>query len=147
MAFTKKHLTTTALVLSCVALVIGIIFGVLSITALWRGASAGGQDMPGLVDSSTFQAVFLDNSQVYFGHLSEVDTSYPVLSDVYYVQLTEATAGQKNTSGQNQGRLVRLGDIESHGPRNQIILSREHILFWENMKPTSQVMQAIQNYK
>jgi len=37
---------------------------------------------PGL---SGYQAVFLSNGQVYFGHLAKVNSAYPELTDIYYL--------------------------------------------------------------
>lgn len=91
------------------------------------------------IDKATYQAVFLANDQIYFGKLKGIDSQYPILDDVYYVKLED----EKATSG----RLVKLGIIEPHGPRDQMIINREHILFWENLKPDSSIVQTIRNLK
>lgn len=91
------------------------------------------------IDQTTYQAVFLGNDQIYFGKLKDIDSPYPILDDVYYVKLED----EKATSG----RLVKLGLIEPHGPRDQMIINREHILFWENLKQDSSIVQTIRNLK
>jgi len=91
------------------------------------------------IDQTTYQAVFLEGGQIYFGKLRDIDSPYPVLDDVYYVKLENEKAAS--------GRLVKLGIIEPHGPKDQMILNRNHILFWENLKPDSQVVQTIRNLK
>ncbi len=93
----------------------------------------------GLIDQTTYQAVFLENDQIYFGKLKNVESQYPILEDVYYVRLE----GENATSG----RLVELGETEPHGPQNSMTLNRDHILFWENLKADSQVVQTIHNLK
>lgn len=87
------------------------------------------------IDSSTYQAIFLDNDQIYFGRLKNVDpdSEYLLLTDVYYVKVNEDSVGQ----------LVKLGQIEPHRPTNEMIINRDHILFWENLTPESQVTQTI----
>lgn len=91
------------------------------------------------IDQATYQAVFLANDQIYFGKLKGIDSQYLILDDVYYVKLEDENA--------TSGRLVKLGIIEPHGPRDQMIINQEHILFWENLKPDSSIVQTIRNLK
>ena len=42
--------------------------------------------------------------------------------------------------------LVKLGD-ELHGPADKMEINRDQILFIEDLKPNSQVVMAIKNYK
>ena len=92
-----------------------------------------------MVDSNTYQAIFLSNDQIYFGHLKREsrESEYLTLTDVYYVKVAEDSTGQ----------LVKLGQIEPHKPTNQMIINQEHILFWENLSPDSPVVRTIQGYK
>ncbi len=94
------------------------------------------------VDPEAYQAVFLTNDQIYFAHLRNIDSQYPILHDVYYVQIGKM-GNEKNEIP--AGRIVRLGETESHGPRNEMILNRDHILFWENLNFDSPVVQSIRN--
>lgn len=93
----------------------------------------------GRIDQTTYQAVFLEGNQIYFGKLKNIESQYPILEEVYYVRL----------EGENiaSGRLVKLGETEPHGPQNQMIINRDHILFWENLKPDSQIVQTIRSLK
>ncbi len=91
------------------------------------------------VDPNVYQAVFLTNNQIYFGHLSNTDSPNPILGYVYYIQVAE------NASRTQGNRLVRLGETEPHGPQNEMILNKDHILFWENLRPDSPVIKAIQS--
>ena len=87
------------------------------------------------IDAETYQAVFLTNDQIYFGRLKNISNDYLILSDVYYVKVNEEGAGQ----------LTKLGASEPHGPRDEMIINRDHILFWENLKVDSPVVKTIQN--
>lgn len=94
-------------------------------------------------DGSKWQAVFLANGQVYFGHMKELNRSYAILKDVYYLRVSEqlqppAQKPQTNVS------LVKLGD-EIHGPENIMNIPKNQIIFWENMRDDSAVVQAIQS--
>jgi hypothetical protein len=106
---------------------------------------------------SEYQAVFLSNGQVYFGKL-DYEHKWVILRDIYYLQVTEdlqpasnnsnATPNQ-NTSQNNQQQqiqLVKLGS-ELHGPQDEMFIDKSQILFWENMKDDSKVLQSIKQYK
>jgi len=89
------------------------------------------------IDPTTYQAVFLTNDQIYFGRLKNASTDYLILADVYYVKVNEGGAGQ----------LVKLGVGEPHGPKNEMIINQNQILFWENLTSDSPVVKAIQGKK
>ena len=93
-----------------------------------------------LIDKDAYQAVFLSNNQIYFGHLTmNSSTDYLKLLDVYYIQINERD--------KRKNQLVRLGDTEPHGPNNEMILNNEAILFWENLKSDSPIAQGIETLK
>lgn len=98
------------------------------------------------VKSSQYQAVFLTNGQVYFGHLKDASSKTPTLTNVYYLQSTPnnpqtgGTATAQNA--QTQLSLVKLGN-ELHGPEDSMAIKGDQILFWENLKDNGKVVQAI----
>lgn len=92
-------------------------------------------DKNSFVDTDAYQAVFLTNDQIYFGRLKNIDSDYLILSDVYYVKVNENGAGQ----------MVKLGAIEPHGPKDEMTINKEQVLFWENMRFDSQVVKTIQS--
>lgn len=121
--------------------------------------------------ASGYQAVFLSNGQVYFGQLQGFPGNEPVLKDVYYLKvgtiLTPGEAGKagevkvegkaKEATGAATAKnpspatrtgltLVKLGE-EIHGPQDEIKLNRDQILFVENLRENSQVVDAINRYK
>lgn len=98
--------------------------------------NSGGSNSDKLIDPGTYQALFLTNDQIYFGHLKNEGSDFLLLSDVYYVKIDDNGAGQ----------LVKLGAIEPHGPQDKMIINKDQVLFWENLTPNSQVMRTIQNY-
>lgn len=101
---------------------------------------------------SGYQAVFLSNGQVYFGKLSDVSAAYATMTDIYYLQVTQPPLqgsqeqGQSSTEQQPQLSLVKLGQ-ELHGPVDEMKINREHILFYEDLKESGRVMQAIREYQ
>jgi hypothetical protein len=85
---------------------------------------------------TTYQAVLLDTGLVYYGKITGMDTDYPVLHDVYYVQQTkDATSNQVNNV------LVRRGN-EWHGPA-MTVLNSKHIVLVEPVSANSKVAQLI----
>ena len=103
--------------------------------------------------ASTYQAVFLSNGQVYFGKLSDIDDTYVTLKNIYYLQVVQQQQQQQQLqaqqalqSGQSpQVSLVKLGN-ELHGPVDAMKINRNQILFYEDLKPDSQVVTAIKDY-
>ena len=95
------------------------------------------------VADETYQAVFLTNDQVYFGKLSNQTSQYAVLTDIYYLRVTEALQPSQPRPNIN---LVKLGD-ELHGPLDRMEINRDHILFIEDLNPDSAVVTAIKNFK
>jgi len=103
-----------------------------------------------LQTTTAYQAVFLTNGQVYFGKLSESE-KWIVLSDIYYLQATQPLQQTGSTetpasASQPNIQLIKLGS-ELHGPQDQMNIERDKVLFWENMKDDSKVVQAIHQYK
>lgn len=94
-----------------------------------------------LVKKDQYQAVFLTNGQVYFGKLDSIESKYLSMSDVYYLQQTQQQV-QPGQEGEAQLSLIKLGN-ELHGPEAQMYITRDQVLFWENLKDDGKVVQAI----
>lgn len=97
-----------------------------------------------LVKEDQYQAVFLENGQVYFGQLSNVDSSYVTLTDIYYLQVNQQVQPDRDTSSEQQPQvsLTKLGN-ELHGPEDAMFIDRNKIVFWENLKTEGRITQAI----
>ncbi|MBV8845234.1 MAG: hypothetical protein JO307_20705 [Bryobacterales bacterium] len=86
--------------------------------------------------NTDYQAVLLDTGLVYYGRITGLDTDYPVLHDVYYVQqTTDATTKQVSNI------LIRRGN-EWHSPE-MTVLNARHIVLVEPVGPNSKVAQLI----
>ena len=101
--------------------------------------------------ATIYQAVFLTNGQVYFGHLTHADSNYLVLTDIYYLQVNQPLQSGQNTqqaasSASPQLSLVKLGN-ELHGPMDIMYINRPQVLFFEDLKNDGKVVQAINSYK
>lgn len=99
-------------------------------------------------DKNQYQAVFLTNGQVYFGKLADNGGNYVKLNDIYYLQTQEKVQPKdsKDTSNQSNLSLIKLGK-ELHAPSDEMNISRQQVLFWENIQEDGKVGQAIKEYK
>ncbi len=95
-------------------------------------------------EKKKYQAVFLTNGQVYFGHLTNVGSSYATLDDVYYIQQGQqgGASPAPAANANNNLSLVKLGQ-EIHGPERTMQIASNQILFWENLKDDGKVVDAI----
>lgn len=100
------------------------------------------------IEAEKYQAVFMTNGQVYFGHLGKLESKYSELTDVYYLQVQQDVqpAADKTPTDQSQVSLTKLGN-ELHGPTDRMHIASDQILFWENLKDDSTVVKAIKEYK
>lgn len=100
------------------------------------------------VNTSKFQAIFLNGGQVYFGHIRTLNNKYIRIDNIYYLRVNQTV--QPNGQQQNSNpELVKLG-CELHRPQDFMILNRDQVIFWENLKDDSSqasVPGAIKKYQ
>lgn len=112
--------------------------------ALYAGISKPGSESKE-INSKEYQAVFLSNGQVYFGKITELNSKYLVLQSVFYIE--NNSSNTSNTSQQNSNYTLRkLGTTELHAPQDKMVVNRDTITFWENLKDSSQVVTKISEY-
>lgn len=95
-----------------------------------------------------YSSVFLTNGQVYFGKVAGSTSDYLTLKDIYYLQVQQAIqpVDTKTTTTPPQISLVKLGD-EIHGPKDEMKINKNQILFIEEIKEDGQVAKTIQAHK
>lgn len=105
---------------------------------IWANAGAK-------LDNNSYQALFMDNNQVYFGKITTMDSKNVILEDIYYLQVQQV---QPKPEEESQGKLtlVKLGN-EIHGPEDKMVINPEHVMFWENLNEDGKVVQAIKKYQ
>ncbi len=103
----------------------------------------------GAVKSKQYQALFLTNGQVYFGKLTKVDSSYVKLTDIFYLQVQQTVQPKDSSASSANNQQVSLAKLggELHGPEDVMYVSRQQVLFWENLKDDGKVVKAISAYK
>jgi len=103
------------------------------------------------LNNKKFQAVFLNNGQVYFGSIKTITSKFFNLQNIYYLNSQSAqptSSGSKSSSSsqQNDFSLVKLG-CELHGPYDQMVINADQVTFWENLQDSGQVVKAITQWQ
>lgn len=122
------------------ALVVGLVF---------MGDGSNANKEADLINTDKYQAVFLDSQdgQVYFGKLEVYNGHLYRLTDIYYVRVeTPIQPEGTETQAQPNISLAKLGN-ELHGPEDVMLISRDKVLYWENLKDDGQVVTAIKEYQ
>ena len=92
------------------------------------------------------QAVFLTNGQVYFGKIDNINSKFVDLRGIYYLNVNQQVQpNQGDQQAQSSISLVKLG-CELHGPSDQMLINRDQVTFWENLKDDGQVATAIKKW-
>jgi len=89
-----------------------------------------------VVDRNVYQAVFLTNGTSYFGKLEPQGNDWFLLTDVFYISVSDQTNTQ----------LVKRGS-QAWGPKEPMIIPRGQILVIENLRDDSDVVSAIKKFK
>ena len=89
-----------------------------------------------LIERELYQAVFLTNGSTYFGRLQQQGDEWFVLTDVFYISVSDDSAPQ----------LIKRGS-EPQGPREPMIIPRAQVLFIENLRDDSEIVAAIKRFK
>jgi hypothetical protein len=79
---------------------------------------------------------------VYFGKISNVNSDYVDLRDIYYLQVQQSVQPTDGKTTDPKVTLAKLG-TELHAPEDHMRINRDHILFWENLSDKGKVFEAI----
>jgi hypothetical protein len=103
------------------------------------------------IDDNKYQAVFLNGGQVYFGKIKSMNGQFLTLNSIYYLRVNDQAAADQNqqadtdAAGSQDISLAKLG-CELHGPEDEMVINREQVTFWENLKDDGQVVKAITEF-
>lgn len=116
---------------------LGVLVAVLVVrSGTFRLGPVGGPGAAGLIDSGAYQAVFLTNNNTFFGKLQQQGDDWFVLTDVFYLSVSEESGTQ----------LIKRGS-EPQGPREPMIIPAAQVLFIENLRADSDIVTAITRFK
>jgi hypothetical protein len=100
--------------------------------------TACGQQIPTF--STEYQAVFMDNGQVFFGKMKNTGSNYTLLRDVYYIGRQTSPDGKEV-----KNILIKRGN-EWHAP-DYMYINKLHIVIIEPVAANSRVEQLIKEAK
>lgn len=119
---------------------LGIIFIIILALLLWKAVKYSGLSP----DGDLFQVVLLQNDQVFYGKLHKVNSNYPYLTDIYYLNQQQPQVDRQGRQiGGNKFTVIKRGFDEIHQPTDSMYFARENILYWENVGPDSLVARGI----
>ncbi|HLB66406.1 MAG TPA: hypothetical protein VJJ78_02325 [Candidatus Saccharimonadales bacterium] len=98
------------------------------------------------VKANQYQAVFLGNGQVYFGRVTSLTNKFARIQDIFYLKQNQAVQNQKQSDNNANLILTKLG-CELHGPDDEMLINREQLIFWENLKSDGAVVKKIAEFK
>lgn len=105
------------------------------------------------IDGSKYQVVVIRdslNAPTYYGKLSVVNANYFRLTHVYYLKKKTdgSSATTQSVTGQSASdfELIKLGN-EIYGPEDEIIIPKDQLLYFENLKPSGTVSKTITDYE
>lgn len=148
----QKKSVAAKIIKLIVAIIIIVALVLIVVKVCWSAYQMYSGDPIAKVSSADWQAIFLDNEQVYFGKVKAVSKDTLTLSDIYYLQVVTkplqttqqgATATADNT--QQELTLIKLGN-EIHGPADRMVINRDKIVLTEKLKSDSRVVKAISTY-
>jgi hypothetical protein len=93
------------------------------------------------IDPSTYQIVYLNSGQVYFGKLQNTTGNYLVLHEPYAPQ-TVSQAQEEASGIQPSTTLVKVSQ-QQYGPQDVMSIHINNVLFWQNLRSDSKIVQAI----
>lgn len=122
-------------------LVVALVVAVIVVIGL-----GGRKAEAGYVDDTKMQAIFLQTGQVYFGKVQELNSKYFVVSNIYYLQTSSTGTSTTQQTADTNVSLVKLG-CELHAPIDQMVINRDQVTFWENLKEDGQVAKAVATFQ
>jgi len=126
-----QRVLSMVLLIAIAVLLVGVIFTV----------TRGSDDSESkFVNSSDYQAVFLNNGQVYFGNIENLTSSYVRMTNIYYLT-------QGSGSSSSNYSLVKLGCQQIHDPLDEMVINRDQVTFWENLNANGKVVTSIKQFQ
>lgn len=96
------------------------------------------------VDGSKFQAVYLNDQEVFFGKIKTINSRFVDLQDVFSTNNPSALkAAATSKSASTTASSIVKPDCNAYGSYDEMIISRSDVRYWQNLRPDSQVVQAI----
>lgn len=97
--------------------------------------------------SDRYQVVFLADGKVYFGKLKRISAAYVQLDRPYYSK--QQTVPQEVSPEQEATLLsnITLAKVanDAYGPDDSMQIKADQILFWQDLREDSKIVEAIES--
>lgn len=135
-------------ILWAVAFLLAALLALTVFNGIFSGSTKNFGRLSDWADFSKFQAVFLSNGQVYFGKVADANQQTLVLENIYYLRSVKnlQTSEEQVPAETDNFSLVKLGN-EIHGPEDRMSINLSQVLFVEDLKPDSKVVEAIRAHE
>lgn len=99
--------------------------------------------------TSGWKAIYLNNGQVYFGHVNKGLGSFVTISDVYYLPIQKQADLMPGREISDQGTQIVLTKLGSAlpNPTNQLRINRNSVVMIEDLRNDSKIVDAIKKMK
>lgn len=126
----------------------GLVIVVAAVVGLVVYFALGGRVSSPAEKPSGYKAVSLMNGQTYYGKVVNEKADPVVLRDVYYIQVLvdQETSAQRSSQQQPRLNLAKLTN-DFIGPTDELRIVRAQIILFEDLRESSQVVQAIRQFQ
>jgi hypothetical protein len=128
------------------ALVLAVVVLLVAVISLAAFGNNNNKTEDQYVDTTKLQAVFLNTGQVYFGHITTLNSKYFVVTNIYYLQTSGGSSAAGASTANTSVSLVKLG-CELHEPYDKMIINSSQVTFWENLQGGGQVAKAVSTFQ
>lgn len=90
------------------------------------------------INANGYQVVYMSTGQAYFGKLKNTSGDYLVLQTPYTAQDVKG----EGEDAQPSTTLLKVSQ-QQYGPEETMSLKSDQVLFWQNLRDDSKVVQAI----
>ena len=96
--------------------------------------------------NDSYQVVFLTSGQAYFGNITEITNEYIIMENPFSIKVQQAQADESSQVSQSEIKLLSIED-EFYQPEGYMLIEKSAILFTEELKDSSQIVEIIKNYE
>lgn len=131
--------------LNLMNLIILLGVAILVVAIAFAFTRSGSDNENKFVSATKYQAVFLNNGQVYFGNIDSLNGKYLHMTNIYYLTQSSSTASSGQASNGDYS-LVKLGCQQIHDPYDAMVINRDQVTFWENLQDSGKVVTSIKQF-
>lgn len=94
---------------------------------------------------NSYQVIFLNNGQAYFGNITEITNKYIILKNPYFIKVQQKQIEDSDQTTQSEIKLLSIKD-EFHSPKDYMLIEKSGVLFIEELEDSSQIIDVIESY-